>query len=35
MTVEETWSKVKEQFLKLPEVQKQGQIYCEITQRTS
>jgi len=25
MTVEETWSKVKEQFLKLPEVQKQGE----------
>ena len=25
MTVEETWSKVKEQFLKFPEVQKQGE----------
>ena len=25
MTVEETWSNVKEQFLKMPEVQKQGE----------
>ena len=25
MTAEEVWSKVKEQFLKLPEVQKQGE----------